>query len=591
MTRIFVLFLTVAAGCQSPPDDSCAKCVAFTGGLVFDGATAKKRTVIVEGQSIVKILDGEAHLRSGTIVRTEGQTLLPGLFDLHVHTPAPPGPYGFFPEHDGLLDHVKPMLRNGVTHFLDLGSSQSLIFGLRQRIADGKLLGPSMLAAGPLLTPTGGHPCYAGEPPGDACLFVDTPADVPGALAKLMPGNPDVIKVVLEAGTALRPLPRMTNDTLAEVIRRAQGKPVFAHISRRQDLLDGLDAGIRVFAHIPMDDLLSDDDCGRLKLADATIIPTLAVADALARLSAGTLDELNDPTLAEDVSPEIIAALGDPTKLGILRTASYRSFAQSLRDNAIANVRRCAAAGVRIAAGTDAGNPATFHGRSMARELALYVEAGISARDALVAATANAADLMGVDGGRIAVGAPADLLLVEGNPLEDIRAIAHISRVYKNGEAVDRAALAQGGGGSLERTVVSGGDGDLCLAADECNCAVDGVCGGACSTPSDCPRGNLCYPSLSGGGACHAGDGCDPIAQNCSNGAACVFWGNGATSCWIAGSGTLGSACDGAALNCARGFQCDWNSGRCVRLCDPKNSDCNCVDRSAEAGIPVGECA
>src|SRR5581483_3154853 len=106
---------------------------------------------------------------------------------------APSGPYGFYAQTDQVPPHLKAMLRNGVTSFLDLGSSARLIFEYRARLRDGRYDGPNMFAAGPLLTPTGGHPCYRGEPAGDSCEFIDKPADLTNALAHLLPQQPDVI--------------------------------------------------------------------------------------------------------------------------------------------------------------------------------------------------------------------------------------------------------------------------------------------------------------------------------------------------------------------------------------------------------------
>src|SRR5438270_196651 len=82
---------------------------------------------------------------------------------------------------------------------------------------DGRCDGPNMFAAGPLLTPTGGHPCYRGEPAGDSCEFIDKPADLNDVLSRLLPQQPDVIKLVIESGTASFSLPRMTTDSMKAI--------------------------------------------------------------------------------------------------------------------------------------------------------------------------------------------------------------------------------------------------------------------------------------------------------------------------------------------------------------------------------------
>ena len=89
---------------------------------------------------------------------------------------------------------------------------------------------------------------------------------------------------------------------------------------------------------------------------------------------------------------------------------------------------------------------------------------------------------------------------------------------------------------------------------------------------------------------------CDLFAQACENGAACVFVGNGATSCWFAGAGSGGQPCD-ALFACAPGSVCDHGTSTCKDLCDPRGERTGacpggrkCVDRSAIAGLPVGVC-
>ena len=104
-------------------------------------------------------------------------------------------------------------------------------------------------------------------------------------------------------------------------------------------------------------------------------------------------------------------------------------------------VKALKAAGVRILAGTDCGNPGTTHGASMHRELVLLVAAGLTPVEALAAATAQTAATFGLtDRGRIAPGLRADLVLVDGDPTVDITATRKIAGVWKQGRAIDRDA-------------------------------------------------------------------------------------------------------------------------------------------------------
>jgi imidazolonepropionase-like amidohydrolase len=113
------------------------------------------------------------------------------------------------------------------------------------------------------------------------------------------------------------------------------------------------------------------------------------------------------------------------------------------QEVARANLLRAWQAGVPLVMGTDAGNPLVFHGPSLHRELALWVQAGIPPSVALQAATVNAANLLRASGhfGSIHRGLDANLLLVDGNPLEDISATERISLVVFEGERIRRAEL------------------------------------------------------------------------------------------------------------------------------------------------------
>jgi imidazolonepropionase-like amidohydrolase len=607
---------TWLAGCgvaESPSTVSaaevgCTGCTVLNGGVVFDGTRAGRGAVVIEGDRVRQVVFGDAELGAeaggGEVVDVSGKTVLPGLIDLHVHSLSVAGPYAYYDGELHLEDHTKAMLRAGVTSYLDLGSSQHVIFEQRSRIHAGDILAPQLFAAGPLLTPTGGHPCYDGTPPDDFCIFIDSPADVGGAFEALLPRAPDFVKIVLESGISHR-LAHLSRPSVAAIQEAAAsaGVRVIAHVAEAADIVMALDAGVTLFAHIPDEDLISPELARRMAAAGAVVVPTLSVRDGLYRTAHDMLTELDDPTLADDVPAGVIAALRDPASVAELRTARYRELAKRWRDHGIVNLKTCLQAGVTIATGSDAGNVGVFHGLSLRREIALLVEAGMPPLEALAAATRHAADVLGrPDLGRIERGALADVLVVDGDPLADVRALERVSRVYKSGVLLDREALALPRRTSLVRERRTGiGHGETCLAASECgaaqSCSPVQVCAATCGAASDCAPGSACFSDdgSSTGGACVDGDGCDLFAQDCVNGAACVFWGNGSTSCWYAGAGSDGQPCD-ASFACAPGSVCD-PSNTCRALCDPRGergAPCpggeQCVDRTALAGLPVGTC-
>jgi imidazolonepropionase-like amidohydrolase len=375
-------------------------------------------------------------------VDVTGKTVLPGLMDAHVHTQVSPGPPGFSPPRDLSTDQVHALLRAGVTSYLDLGSSPADIYDKRAR--SGQQDFPRIFAAGPMVTATWGHPCTDG--PSDACRSVDSPSEVESVLDGVLADEPDVVKGVLERGFGLGSIPTLSSATLAELAQqtRTAGVPLVMHVSRTDHMMQLVDLGVSRFAHMPYQGELTDEDVATLVREGVQVIPTLVFVDALYRLAQETFSELtDDATLYEDVDGAVVAALQDPEFVAQVTARSYRDGISASRRNVMANVARCQAAGLRLVAGTDSGNTGVFHGRALRRELALYVDAGLTPQEALRTATLNVADFLGRgDLGRLQRGALADVLVVEGDATVDIGRLNQVVAVYKGGVPVDRAALA-----------------------------------------------------------------------------------------------------------------------------------------------------
>lgn len=595
---------------SSPPtgpgatDVGCDGCTSIVGGMVFDGNDAAPATVVLRGDRIEAVVHGEVRVVAGETLDATGGSVLPGLFDLHVHGAADGGPYGYFSPIGLLEPNMKGRLRAGVLSYLDLGSLAHVVFETRARARSGAMLASNVFAAGPLFTPHGGHPCYDGRPAQDFCVFVDAPADVAPGLAELLPQAPDIIKVVVEDGTPSSPLPRIDQaslDALADAVHAAGLEPI-AHVNASDDVRMALDAGIRLFAHMPSDDLLDAALLERLVQADARIVSTLVVYDALWRIATGDLAPFRDAALADEVPPEVLASFHDEALLASMTAPALQALYARWRDNAFANFVACHAAGVGLLAGTDAGNPGVFHGPSLRRELAISVELGMTPIEALRAATRDAADMLGsADLGRLSPGARADVLVVGGDASASIDALGDVREVFRAGRRLDRAALSQLADTTLfEQPQVGLGAGATCLSPDECGedlyCGWLQSCAPMCGGSTACASGDACFPQSGSqtAGWCYPGDGCDLLAQDCANGEACIWLGNAASLCWFAGAGSDGEACD-AQSACAPGHQCSLSSGKCAALCDPAGAGTcpapkTCHDLGAQAGISVGEC-
>jgi Amidohydrolase family/Complex I intermediate-associated protein 30 (CIA30) len=215
------------------------------------------------------------------------------------------------------------------------------------------------------------------------------------------------------------------------------------HVATWASADDAIAAGANGLVHIFMDRAMDGaadaaqaaTTAKNMRQQKMFVVPTLSVAAGVGGVRAGA--ELADD---KNLTPYLSAL-----QLGSLKAAFPPTWQKpALFANALKNVAVLNVAGVKILAGTDAGNPGTAHGASMHGELALLVRAGLTPTQALHAATAAPAAAFALtDRGRIAVGQRADLLLVEGDPTQDITSTRRIITVWKNGFAIKRELSAQ----------------------------------------------------------------------------------------------------------------------------------------------------
>ena len=373
----------------------------FRGGSVFDGTGADPAPgdVAVEDGRIVDVGPG---LDGDDVVDASGRTILPGLFDCHVHVvfshvdawrqANTPFSYQFYEAARNLRD----TLRIGITSVRDAGGAD---LGIKQAVADGLIAGPRMQISLAMLSQTGGHaddwlasgnrvPLSAPHP-GVPSGIVDGPDEMRRKVRQLHLMGADVVKVATSGGVlSPRDDPRHAHFRPAELEilveeATAAGMFVMAHAQATDGIKNAVRAGIRSIEH----GILLDDEGIELMLARGTwLVPTLVAPQ-------GVIDA---------------AEAGVAFSPGVLEKALR--FVEIHREA----VRRAIEAGVRIAMGTDSG--VTPHGQNL-RELELMAELGMSPRAVLEATTRSAAQLLGVDDelGTIEPGKIADLVLVRGD--------------------------------------------------------------------------------------------------------------------------------------------------------------------------------
>jgi imidazolonepropionase-like amidohydrolase len=380
---------------------------------VFDGKLAHEHRSVLMVDGLIADADFHGAAPTGAqVVSGKGRTLLPGLIDAHVHA----------------FRHFELPLVFGVTTQVDMFTSVQYVQQITKAMADGTNREQAdLFSAGTLITAPGGHGTEFGMP----IPTLKSAADAQGFVDARIAEGSHFIKVVMEDGFGAQHFNSLDRATVRAVIDAAhrRGKRVVVHISTLANARAALEEGADGLAHLFPGTAISAEDADSLaKLAQAKgafVIPTFSVLESIAGMK--PQDVLSDPTFSGLLDKEERMTLQNgyrSTPSPALMTAP-KAVTLALRK-----------AGVPILAGTDAGNAGTDHGISLHHELAALVDAGLTPREALVAATSAPVSAFKLGKrGQIANGNKADLVLVDGDPLADISATRHIVEVWKDGES------------------------------------------------------------------------------------------------------------------------------------------------------------
>jgi imidazolonepropionase-like amidohydrolase len=417
---------------------------------VVDGSATTHRDVWIDAGRIRSVEPHHPAHTATVVLDGRGASLVPGLIDAHCHVLASPAPPGGMALPDPPRN-LQRLLYSGVTRVFDPGSAPEEIAELRDAVASGALLGPTIHAAGPLFTAPGGHPAPMVRelaPPGIAGLLISAMTRQPATaeeareqVAALQPHGFGFVKLVVDQ---LPPsAPRISADIARAVIDAARDhglRPV-AHVGTTADALDAAAWGAAAWLHGVYKERIRDAAVPELAAAGIPMVPTMVVFRTYGELGRGDFPatELERAVMP----PDQLAPRSDPA-LAAEAPDELRAFTELLyeqRGHALDNVGRLHAAGVTILAGSDAQG-GVVHGPSLHRELALLERAGLSPLEVLRSATVHSArflaDTETPDFGVVAPGAQADLLLVEGDPLAEVAALGRIRSVVVQGRVVER---------------------------------------------------------------------------------------------------------------------------------------------------------
>ena len=429
--------------------------------FVGNGKLIESGSVLIRKGKIAKIYEGsapDAKSLNAEPIEAAGKTILPGLIDAHVHLGASGG---FYENQEKSLDPknqeraLAAYLYSGVTAVRSAGDTLESMLKLRAKFGRGEELGAELFLCGPLFTAEGGHGTeYAkfmpeAMRPAFLAGFVRAPkseAEARQQVDALATQHVDAIKGVLEAGVPGYIFNRMDVKILGAVIEEAHARhlPSSIHTGNAADVANAVSLTPSSVEHGSLLDDVPDKVFAEMKAKGIALDPTLSVAEGFTHFGRGD-SSLLQRSLVQQVAPKDLlagtAAALKSEKLAEMR-AGISHYPLSVEQGG-RNLVRAWQAGVMLVTGSDAGNFLVLHGATVQHEIELWVAAGIPVEVALEAATANAAKLLGAEDriGTVAEGKEANLLVVDGNPLQDVRALSAISVVLFKGERISRPDL------------------------------------------------------------------------------------------------------------------------------------------------------
>ncbi|HEY0037272.1 MAG TPA: amidohydrolase family protein [Longimicrobium sp.] len=437
------------------PGNGPVPSVAFTGATVIDGTGGpplRDATVVMRNGRIACV--GRCEVGPDVhAIDARGKWIIPGLVDAHVHysqtgwadgRPDAQDVRARFP-YDSTVAALeanperfyRSYLCSGVTATFDVGG-YPWTWGLR-RDAEASTSAPHVAAAGPLLS-TRDHWVNLSA----SRQFVHTANDsATRAGARMIAHHgSDAVKVwyLVEGQNPDTVALKAAVRAVADEARRA-GLPLIVHATGLWEAKDAVRAGAHLLVH-SVDDAIVDDEFIRLARDAGTLYtPTLTVTDGYRQLYQRRFDPQGLPMECVDPVTRAKAALTDslPARtLGPGFAAYFEQIGRTMNEN----LRRVHTAGIPVAMGTDAGNPLTLHGASVYREMEAMAQAGMSPMDVLVSSTRIAARAMRRDDiGTLAPEKLADLVVLDADPLADVRNLRAVRLVVRAGEVWTREEL------------------------------------------------------------------------------------------------------------------------------------------------------
>jgi len=440
----FVTPRSISRPTATPPVQRAT--LALVGGTLIDGNGGRpvpNSVVLIDGKTIVGVGQvGTLTVPTGVrVISTEGQYVLPGLWDMHVHLMLVG--HGNYAHWDSVSPPLwastiipaaaKQSLMAGVTSVRDLGGPLEELLDVKRRINAGTLEGATIYTTGPFLQ----HKPYPGTE--RFRWGISGVVDARAKVKRLADAGVDAIKLIDQD--------EMTMDEVRAIVDEAHARklPVVAHAHRPTEVRRGLEVGADDFEHTGMqtapgypEDVLSRLHERTAQGAKGPLwwTPTIDVLTNYTRRRDDP-EYLDNPRWYQYLPPEVVRDIR--ASLQRLDTLAYYRFVPDRGPTLQPKFRQLRTSGARLLIGTDAGVPGNFHGYATPEEMVTWVrQYAMDPMETIRAATYWPALAMGVldQVGTVSVGKAADIITVRDNPLTTIETLRDVQVVVKNGRLV-----------------------------------------------------------------------------------------------------------------------------------------------------------
>lgn len=370
------------------------------------------------------------------VVDARGRFVIPGLADMHNHLED-----GSISRQQNRAANLGRLLSVGVTTVLNPSVSEGDFSKLKAAAAADSSPYARFFGTGPGITAEGDQLGALSPKP-------KTAAEARAVVQKLMALNVDAIKVMRDDLTwsSTRRMEPMALEVLLAVVDEAhrQGLKVYAHAPQLLRAKEALRAGVDGLLHGIIDEAVDEDFIGLMKKNGASYVPTLTMFEDVADVAAAARRQGTYWDQLGLQPPGIYQFFTSPQGIQIFQSLlNNTAFAKERLPVLRANVKRVFDSGIPVVMGSDTGFFGVFLGAAWQVEMELMVEAGLTPAQAIAAATINAARMIGreKEQGSVEAGKLADLVILDANPLTDIRAVRNVHRVVKGGVVYDPARL------------------------------------------------------------------------------------------------------------------------------------------------------